>query len=87
MTIRPVCVKCKVEFVVAKNEVGVIEKSADGAEQAIWEADLLQCPGCGAQILAGFGSAAIMQSWSPRRYQTNVSYFREQGALYEYAHR
>lgn len=59
---RPVCVKCQTELRCEKNEVVVLDMF--GPNEEIYKgfyADLFQCPGCGMQIVVGFGQNAFTE--------------------------
>ena len=55
-----VCAKCECELRPETNGVGVIETASFGPYK-IWDADLWKCPGCGIEIVAGFGQRPIAQ--------------------------
>ena len=55
--IRPVCAKCKVEYFVKKQGVYVVSM------YKIYHADLWECPGCGHQIIGGFGDGALAEHY------------------------
>lgn len=53
---RPLCVKCQTQFRVVKVGVTVAAMFSDPpVPQNLIKADLLECPGCGAQIVVGYG--------------------------------
>lgn len=52
-----VCVKCQTEFRSALGEIGVIviEMAHNPPiPYKAWSADILKCPGCGVEVVAGF---------------------------------
>lgn len=54
---RPVCPKCKTEFVVIKTGVRVVDMQdviTGSVGQRVWYADMFQCPGCATKIVANF---------------------------------
>ncbi len=51
---RPVCVKCSIEFKM-KRSVDVGQLFRGGKLYQIWRADLWECPICGYQITVGYG--------------------------------
>lgn len=53
-----VCVKCECEYKVELNGVGVVETASFGPYR-LWNADLWKCPGCGAEVVAGFSGQGI----------------------------
>jgi hypothetical protein len=55
MNHRPVCRKCEREFRPEKNDVSVEDLASFGSYK-VWSADLWKCPGCGVEIVLGFGS-------------------------------
>ena len=71
---KPVCVKCQRFFRHKHNGVEVLEQrpTKTGAEPGrrsmgywthykLWQADLMECPDCGAEIIVGFGRAPIAE--------------------------
>lgn len=71
---KPVCVKCQRFYRPAKNGVGLLETTPrfngaqPGAAHAedwtpykIWVADLWRCPGCGHEMIQGFGGGPIAE--------------------------
>jgi hypothetical protein len=58
---RPVCVKCEVEYRVAKNEV-LVEERYGFAQYRLWFADLWRCPKCGHKLIVGFGRTPYGES-------------------------
>ena len=62
--IRPVCAKCKVEYFVKKQGVYVVSMfSSPPLPYKIYHADLWECPGCGHQIIGGFGDGALAEHY------------------------
>lgn len=55
------CIDCLTPFRPRKNGVRVCETMEDGKPYKIWQADLLECPDCGKQIVTGFGSKHISE--------------------------
>ena len=53
---RPICRKCCREFMPIKNDVMVKDKAVGNYPSTYWSGDLYKCPGCGAQIITGFGT-------------------------------
>jgi hypothetical protein len=73
-----VCVDCKRFFKTLRNGVVVGEqmpscnKTLSGTAQEedwhpykVWRADLLECRGCGKQIVSGFASCAMAEHYQP----------------------
>lgn len=73
---KPVCVPCQRFFRPKKNGFYFIEgmPTANDALPGVhepekwtpyklWVSDLMECPGCGAQILSGFGQAPIAEHY------------------------
>jgi len=54
---KAVCVPCSVVYRCEKNEVSVEEIDPDGGPFRVRSGDLWKCPGCGHQIVTGFGRA------------------------------
>lgn len=55
---RPVCAACQLEMRPERIGVGLLDMAAFGPYH-LWDADLYECPGCGHQIVAGFGDNPI----------------------------
>jgi hypothetical protein len=63
---KMVCVECKTELQIAKNDVHVIEYFLDPPQPyKIWNADGWECPECHKRIIAGFASGPFAQHWEP----------------------
>jgi len=71
---RPICVKCHRFFRAKKNGFNFTEGMPRGSSKLptagmaepedwmpykVWSGDLYECQGCGAQIIAGFGTGPI----------------------------
>lgn len=54
-----VCIPCKKEMRPVRVGVNVEEHREDGSAHKIWSADVLECPGCGYRILAGFSDRPL----------------------------
>jgi len=52
-----ICTNCRVKFRPKDNGISVLEQHK-GKTIRLWRADLLQCPDCGAEVIAGFGETA-----------------------------
>lgn len=50
----PICVKCQVEYRPKTNGINV-ELMADFGSFELYKADKVECPGCGHQIITGYG--------------------------------
>ncbi len=61
---RPVCPKCERELHPEENGVGVLDM-ANGKAYKVYDADLWKCPGCGMQVVGGFGNNAISEHYMP----------------------
>jgi len=63
MSIGPgyACVSCKTYFRPRKNGIYVSETMEDGRPYKVWQADLLECPDCGTQVIMGYGLHAISE--------------------------
>ncbi len=59
------CVSCQTYFAARKNGVVVLETMDDGRPYKVWQADLLECPDCGFQIITGFGLQHIAVHHEP----------------------
>ncbi len=78
---RPVCPKCECELHPQENGVGVLDMAGD-REYEVYDADLWQCPGCGLQVVGGFGNRAISAHYMETFQKVIQSYktlFRNKG--------
>lgn len=60
MSHRPVCVKCETEMRPETNDTTVVEMAWFGPYK-VWLADVWKCPGCGVEIVAGFGARPVRE--------------------------
>lgn len=51
-----VCVNCETELKPEVNGVVVVETMLVREPYKLWRADLWKCPGCGFEVVAGFGN-------------------------------
>jgi hypothetical protein len=62
---KPTCVQCRLFFRPKRNGVCIEEgiPNSDGtwASYKLWDADLWECKGCGAQIVTGYGRAPLAE--------------------------
>jgi hypothetical protein len=60
---RVACLTCRRFF--APKRIGVYAEECfeDGGGYKVWAADLLACPGCGTEVLAGFGAGPIAEHY------------------------
>jgi len=70
---RPVCVKCQCELRVKENGVGLLDmfNPSDKPEPQpyqIWDADLLECPKCGLEVVTQFGDSPMAQHWEENNH-------------------
>lgn len=66
---RIVCVKCGLTLKTEK--VGVVAQenlSHKGDPYKIWQADMLACPECGYQVLAGFGENPLYRKFNDKDF-------------------
>lgn len=70
---KPACVKCGLFFQPKKNGV-VLEEGRpvdhpSGQQEwlpyKLWHADLLECTGCGTQIIVGYGFEPLSEHYKP----------------------
>lgn len=78
----PVCVKCRAEFKPARNDVGLLDCDGNGNGVQVWCSDLLKCPVCGVEVVAGFGSAPV-DRMEKDQYTAQVDFYRGLKILYE----
>lgn len=69
---RIACPECQLELQVKRNSVGV-ESMDDRGSYQYFSADLWQCPSCGFEILAGFGTKPIVEHYDKPRYERFVA--------------
>jgi hypothetical protein len=66
---RPVCVACQIEMRCEKNGVGIVEMiHVDGGSAEpyrLWSADRWRCPGCGQQMVVGYGREPMAEQYQP----------------------
>ena len=66
---KPICVACRLFFKPKKNAIAVEEGMPRGdgtwAPYKLWEADLWECHGCGAQLVTGYGRQPIAEHYQP----------------------
>jgi len=71
-----VCVPCKLFFKIKKNGVAIEEGMPNGdgswGPYKLWQGDLWECQGCGAQIVRGFGQQQIAEHYESD-YAANVA--------------
>ena len=62
---RIVCVKCEVKFKPKRNGVHVVETFGVGSDEPykLWQADLWECPQCGAEVVSGFANREYAQHY------------------------
>lgn len=75
------CVKCKKFFRMKKSgvpiEEGMPKPDGDWGPYKLWMADLYECPECGVQIIAGFGSPynwPLAEHYQPKYAETRSKY-------------
>ena len=68
-----VCVKCEVEYKPEENGV-VVEEMASFGSYKLWQADLVKCPKCGNEIIAGFGNENFAEHYQPDYKEILKSY-------------
>ena len=56
---RPVCVECRVEMHCEKNSFMIKDKVVGDSPVAVWSGDKFKCPGCGKEIVVGFGNPML----------------------------
>ena len=60
---RPMCVRCNIEFRVEKVGVYVKELSTSLGFYKLWAADLWECPICHHQIANGYSKHPLINHW------------------------
>jgi len=56
-TLRPICVKCRLEMRCAMNNRPVKDPAVGVFPSTYWLGDEYECPICGTRIITGFGKA------------------------------
>lgn len=77
-----VCAKCGKELRCKKNEI-IVEELVLSKSCRIWEADLWECPKCGAEIITGFGPAPIAEHFE-EDYQKILAREKERVKVYQF---
>lgn len=67
---KPVCVKCRLFFKPKKTGAVMEEGMPNGGDgkwgpYKLWVGDLMECRGCGDQIMVGFGRGPIAEHYQP----------------------
>ena len=85
---KAVCVKCQTELKVSEGGVGVavVEMAFDPpAPYKVWMADLLECPGCGMQVVGNFGGGPVAaQPDAARAMLDNILSIHKVIVIYDY---
>jgi len=82
---RYACPHCCLELAVKRNSVRVQRMSERGGYE-IYDADLLICPQCQHETLAGFGAQPLAERHQQPEYDTLLYQAREDGRYYEIWH-
>jgi hypothetical protein len=78
---RPVCKKCQCEMHPETNGVGLLDFASFGPYK-LWDADLWKCPGCGIEIVGGFGHGPIAEHYEAS-FGTHMAHYEKHGLLIE----
>lgn len=83
---KPVCVPCQRFFRPKRNGTGVLENApkVNGAPAGttapdqwrpykLWDADMYECEGCGAQIVVGFGREPMAEHFQTERFAKRLA--------------
>jgi hypothetical protein len=63
--LEPICAKCKRTMVCAKNNFLVADPASGDFPSTYWYGDKWDCPGCGAEIVVGFGGPLARPTLDP----------------------
>jgi hypothetical protein len=63
-----------------RNDVGVLDMTGPDQPYKIWSTDKYKCPGCGVEVIIGFGQAAIAEHFEAG-FQAHVDYYEKQDGL------
>jgi transposase len=80
-----VCVKCQTELRAETNGTLVIETASFGPYK-VWNADTWKCPGCGIEIVAGFGDRPLRQDHYEPGFDTWLEKVKSYSKRVEYDH-
>jgi len=69
----PICAKCRVTFRCEKNGIIIHEPDSAMCDGWRWKADLYRCPGCGLEIVTGYGQEPLPPDW-PEPTTLNFAY-------------
>lgn len=58
---RLVCAACRRPMAV--KQMGVNVRETRTHDERVYRADLFACPGCGAEVISGFGQNPYIESW------------------------
>lgn len=58
---NPVCIPCQKEYRRHVNGVYALEQDENGQPYKLWLTDLWKCPGCGHEVLCGYGNSPVGQ--------------------------
>lgn len=73
---RPICVECRVEYHCEKNEFLVRDPDSYLGPPTYWSGDLFECPGCGNEIVVGFGQPMELETGEAIADRDGVLEFR-----------
>ncbi|KKK89938.1 hypothetical protein LCGC14_2728070 [marine sediment metagenome] len=77
---RPVCPKCNRELHPETNGVGVLDLGGDGKPYELYDADLWKCPGCGIEVVGGFGQGPISVHYLAD-FEAQIKYYQKKNLL------
>ena len=81
---KPVCVACQRELRPETNGVGVLD-IVRGAGYELWDSDKWKCPGCGIEVVGGFGNNPIASHFEDD-FGRMVGTYRGKDNLIEVSH-
>lgn len=75
---RFACPRCQLALVVKKNGV-TAEIMSDFGSYQLYDADLLECPGCAVEIISNFGSRPLAEHYQKPYYERIAENLRHRG--------
>lgn len=78
-----ICPKCEIPYLPEKNGI-IVEEMAGFDPYKLWSADLLKCPKCGGEIIAGFGNQPLCIHSDPDYKAIRKKWAKTQDRIYRF---